>query len=63
MLVNGSRDKTAMEGLLLMKQVPGRLERYIISGSGTCVIDFAHRSGQLEKVLKTLRSVCKENSS
>lgn len=55
----GVRDKTAMEGLLLMKQVPGRLERYIISGSGTCVIDFAHSPDSLEKVLKTLRSVCK----
>ncbi len=55
----GVRDKTAMEGLLLMKQVPGRLERYIISGSGTCVIDFAHSPDSLEKVIKTLRSVCK----
>ncbi|MPN07648.1 UDP-N-acetylmuramoyl-L-alanyl-D-glutamate--2,6-diaminopimelate ligase [bioreactor metagenome] len=55
----GVREKTAMEGLLLMKQVPGRLERYIISGSGTCVIDFAHSPDSLEKVLKTLRSVCK----
>ena len=55
----GVRDKTAMEGLLLMKQVPGRLERYIISGSGTCVIDFAHSPDSLEKVLMSLRSVCK----
>ena len=55
----GVRDKTALEGLLLMKQVPGRLERYIISGSGTCVIDFAHSPDSLEKVLNTLRSVCK----
>ena len=41
-----------------MKQVPGRLERYLIPGSGTCVIDFAHSPDSLEKVLKTLRSVC-----
>ncbi|MDD4160050.1 MAG: UDP-N-acetylmuramoyl-L-alanyl-D-glutamate--2,6-diaminopimelate ligase [Synergistaceae bacterium] len=55
----GVRDNTALEGLLLMKQVPGRLERYIIPGSGTCVIDFAHSPDSLEKVIRTLRSVCK----
>ncbi len=55
----GVRDKTAIEGLLGMKQVPGRLERYLISGSGTCVIDFAHSPDSLEKVLGTLRDVCK----
>ena len=55
----GVRDKVAIEGLLEMKQVPGRLERYLISGSGTCVIDFAHSPDSLEKVLTTLRSVCK----
>lgn len=55
----GVSDKTALEGLMLMKQVPGRLERYIISGSGTAVIDFAHSPDSLEKVLKALRNVCK----
>ncbi len=55
----GVRDKPALEGLLSMKQVPGRLERYLIQGSGTCVIDFAHSPDSLEKVLKTLRGVCK----
>ena len=55
----GVGDKEALEGLLRMKQVPGRLERYLVSGSGTCVIDFAHSPDGLEKVLVTLRSVCK----
>ena len=49
----------ALEGLLRMKQVPGRLERYLIPGSGICVIDFAHSPDGLEKVLTTLRSVCR----
>lgn len=54
----GVHDKAGLEGLIMMKQVPGRLERYLIPGSGTCVIDFAHSPDSLEKVLKTLRSVC-----
>lgn len=47
------------EGLSEMPQVPGRLERYIIGGSGTCIIDFAHSPDGLEKVLTALRPVCK----
>ena len=42
-----------------MGQVPGRLERYMINGSGSCVIDFAHSPDGLEKVLRALRQVCK----
>jgi len=48
----------AFEGLAKMKQVPGRLERYLIEGGGTCVIDFAHNPDGLEKILTALRSVC-----
>ncbi len=51
--------RTALGGLVKMKQVPGRLERYMISGTGSCVIDFAHSPDGLEKVLTALRSVCK----
>lgn len=47
-----------MEGLVKMKQVPGRLERYLIQASGTCVIDFAHNPDGLEKILTALRSIC-----
>lgn len=50
--------EAAMEGLVKMKQVPGRLERYLIQASGTCVIDFAHNPDGLEKILTALRSVC-----
>ena len=50
---------TALAGLMKMKQVPGRLERYMINGSGSCVIDFAHSPDGLEKVLTALRSVCR----
>ena len=50
--------EAAAEGLLKMDQVPGRLERYLIEGSGTCVIDFAHNPDGLKKILTALRSVC-----
>jgi UDP-N-acetylmuramoyl-L-alanyl-D-glutamate--2,6-diaminopimelate ligase len=50
--------KAAMEGLVKMRQVPGRLERYLIEESGTCVIDFAHNPDGLEKILTALRSIC-----
>ena len=57
----GIRNGTAIDGLVNMKQVPGRLERYMISGGGSCVIDFAHSPDGLEKVLTALRPVCKGN--
>lgn len=47
------------EGLADAPQVPGRLERYIIGGGGTCIIDFAHSPDGLEKVLTALCPVCK----
>lgn len=50
---------SAIAGLAKMGQVPGRLERYMIDGTGSCVIDFAHSPDSLEKVLSALRSVCK----
>ena len=52
-------DEVALKGLVNMKQIPGRLERYIIQDKGSCVIDFAHSPDSLEKVLVTLRAVCK----
>lgn len=50
---------SALEALEKMPQVPGRLERYKIDGGGTCVIDFAHSSDGLEKVLTAVRPICK----
>ncbi len=50
--------EAALEGLVKMRQVPGRLERYLIEKSGTCVIDFAHNPDGLEKILTALRSIC-----
>ncbi|MGE4445095.1 MAG: UDP-N-acetylmuramoyl-L-alanyl-D-glutamate--2,6-diaminopimelate ligase, partial [Synergistaceae bacterium] len=50
--------EAALEGLVKMKQVPGRLERYLIEESGTCVIDFAHNPDGLEKILTALRTIC-----
>jgi len=55
---SGTETEAALDGLSKMRQVPGRLERYIIEGSGTCVIDFAHNPDGLEKILTALRSVC-----
>jgi len=55
----GISSSSAIAGLIKMKQVPGRLERYMINGSGSCVIDFAHSPDGLEKVLTALRSVCR----
>ena len=49
----------ALCGLRNMAQVPGRLERYLIDGSGSCVIDFAHTPDELEKALTALRPVCR----
>ena len=55
----GISNSDAIEGLQNMKQVPGRLERYLIKDGGSCVIDFAHSPDSLEKVLGALRPVCK----
>ncbi|MCE5202515.1 MAG: UDP-N-acetylmuramoyl-L-alanyl-D-glutamate--2,6-diaminopimelate ligase [Synergistaceae bacterium] len=55
----GVSKETALDGLLKMGQIPGRLERYLINGSGSCVIDFAHSPDGLEKVLTALRPVCR----
>jgi len=55
----GVSDDKCIEGLANMQQVPGRLERYIIEGIGTAVIDFAHSPDALEKVLTALRPLCK----
>ena len=55
----GVKIETAIDSLVNMKQVPGRLERYHIAGSGSCVIDFAHSPDGLEKVLTALRPVCR----
>ena len=54
----GIGEDAVLNGLSNMGQVPGRLEKYIIEGSGTCVIDFAHNPDGLEKVLTALRSLC-----
>ena len=50
---------SALEGLSKIEQIPGRLERYKLKNKGACVIDFAHSPDSLEKVLSTLRLVCK----
>ena len=46
-----------LNGLSKMGQVPGRLEKYIIEGSGTCVIDFAHNPAGVETVLRELKKI------
>lgn len=56
----GISSKSAMEALEKMPQVPGRLERYHIAGGGSCVIDFAHSSDGLEKVLTAVRPICEK---
>ncbi len=56
--IMGVEIKTGIEALKNMPQVPGRLEKYNISGSGCCVIDFAHAPDGMEKLLTALRTVC-----
>lgn len=56
----GVSSQTALEALENMRQVPGRLERYTIEDSGACVIDFAHSSDGLEKVLTAVRPICQK---
>lgn len=55
----GIRNGMALGGLKKMQQVPGRLERYLIDGAGSCVIDFAHTPDELEKALTALKPVCR----
>ncbi len=55
----GIDNETSLAGAIKMRPVPGRLERYLINGVGTCVIDFAHNPDGLEKALTALRPVCK----
>lgn len=55
----GIGEEEALNGLVKIKRVPGRLEHYMINGVGTCVIDFAHNPDGLEKILTALRSVCR----
>lgn len=50
---------TALDGLAKIEQIPGRIERYKLRNKGACVIDFAHSPDSLEKVLSTLRLVCR----
>lgn len=49
---------SALDAIANMPQVPGRLERYKLSTGATCVIDFAHTSDGLEKVLTAVRPIC-----
>lgn len=55
----GVSEQCALEALENMPQVPGRLERYRLEGGGSCVIDFAHSSDGLEKVLTAVRPICR----
>jgi len=48
----------ALAGLLAAPRVPGRLERYKITGGGVCVIDFAHNPDGLQNALSALRPLC-----
>jgi len=55
----GIGTETALKGAINMQPVPGRLERYLVGGTGSCVIDFAHNPDGLEKALTALRSICR----
>lgn len=55
----GVSAQSALEALEKMPQVPGRLERYRFDNGASCVIDFAHSSDGLEKVLSAVRPICK----
>lgn len=55
----GVSAQSALEALERMPQVPGRLERYRLSNGASCVIDFAHSSDGLEKLLNAVRPICK----
>jgi len=51
-------DATA-EGLSALKAIPGRLEKIDWEGDFTVLIDYAHTDDALEKVLETLKPLCK----
>ena len=55
----GVSAQSALEALEKMPQVPGRLERYRFDNGASCVIDFAHSSDGLEKVLSAVRPICR----
>lgn len=55
----GVSAQSALDALGQMPQVPGRLERYRLDNGASCVIDFAHSSDGLEKVLGAVRPICK----
>ena len=55
----GVSAQSALEALEKMPQVPGRLERYRFNNGASCVIDFAHSSDGLEKVLSAVRPICR----
>ena len=55
----GVNNEAIRNGIERLSPVPGRLERYLLSNGVCCVIDFAHSPDGLEKVLSTLKEVCK----
>ena len=55
----GVSTNQALEAIEKMGQVPGRLERYRLDNGATCVIDFAHSSDGLEKVMTAVKPICR----
>ncbi|MEG1499482.1 MAG: UDP-N-acetylmuramoyl-L-alanyl-D-glutamate--2,6-diaminopimelate ligase [Clostridia bacterium] len=49
------------EGIGGFKEVPGRFNIVQLENNITCIIDYAHTPDGLEKILKTVKNLCKGN--
>lgn len=51
--------KVIVDGFIKLEQIPGRMEKYMLSNGATCFIDYAHNPSSFEAVLSMLRSQTK----
>jgi UDP-N-acetylmuramoyl-L-alanyl-D-glutamate--2,6-diaminopimelate ligase len=56
-LASGIDPATIKKGLLSMKTVPGRLERWEFDGGPSAIVDYAHTPDALLNVLKAVREI------
>lgn len=56
-LASGIDPATIKKGLLSMKTVPGRLERWKFDGGPSAIVDYAHTPDALLNVLKAVREI------
>ena len=59
LLAHGMPLATALQGLTMVKPVPGRMECFQQAGQALVVVDYAHTPDALEQVLQALRAHCR----